>query len=441
MKKKILIVGLITAMTLNLCACGKDDKAQEDTSTEVASTDSPVSEDQPDAAKVPELEKPVVTVESLIQNHRDNVKSASGTMNLIMDIKCEIDETELEDYDEDYLEDGLLSVLSIEADIQTESDEKATHSVGTMGMNMFGFDYQMPMESYTDLVNYKNYNYNAYEDVDENGEAVEVSEWTVSDMDADEVSDITQSTLSNLANAVLTETEDQYVISGKISVSDMGVDMLEDVAGSDNFDTSCMCDTEYTFDKETQFLTSYKYDLSAAYDTEDYENAVCVFIISGTMYDHNATTVTIPEDVIANAVVDTDSFDFDEYDIEIEDPIATTVFDAEYLSYDDLIDTWLYRYPMIGEDYEVGDDSTIDAVIRSVSEYVNLYSDSELVDEWQYATSTLNKYEITALLLIGDLYDMSDEYEDALMNCLSSEEYSQVVADGYELYVELCAVE
>lgn len=429
MKKKILIIGLATAMSLGLCACSKDDKTQSETTTETRETESYTNEDQPDAAKVPELT--VVTAEDLIQNHRDNVKSASGTMKIVIDIDYPVDENEVGEDEQQYLENGYASVLNLEAEVQTASDENASHAVGSMSMSMFGFNYQMPMESYVDFVNHKTYNYNSDEET-------ATDEWIVSIMSDDDTSDATQGALADLLDAALTETEDSYVITGKLSAADMGIDLLG-ATSTDSLDASCLCDAVYTFDKKTQFLTSYQYDLSAAYSNEDYEDAVCVFIVSGTMYDHNATVVEIPEDVIVSAVVDTESsFEYD-YEDEYEENIVVTVFNAEYLSNDNLIDTWLYRYPMIGLDYEMGSNDDIDNVIRKLARYVNYCSDSELTEEWEYI-SAMDKYEIAAMLLLGDLYDISDEYKEALSNSFSDMDTNQTIADGFNLYLDICGL-
>ncbi len=307
MSKKRWILFVVTLLMFALVACGQSDNEAP------TATEAPTEKVEPTATPtVVPTEAPVVEEPETIPTLEELIAINADTQNLSQNYKIDLKLA----FDMEFESDGVTAGISMNMDGENLSYENVSYSDVSVDMNFLGLEQKTREKQYiiNDIDgNTTEYTYSAEEDVWYKSEYV--------DLDADTVDGLMGDFFDTEADEfTVTETtsDDKNIYITAIVSPDWdleGMDLFSGL-GMENIDFSVTCN--FVFDKVTHVLVSV--EIVCEYGdlvSEDLrENGVKSISIDEftVLFMPNNTPVSVPEDVIANAVVE----DEDDYDWEFD---------------------------------------------------------------------------------------------------------------------------
>lgn len=452
MKKKLLAIVLVASMAFSLCACSfkigeekplsevLDDKSEEEVKEDVNEHTEIVTE-----TKEPTSDEEII---ELLMSNLDAVETFSDKMVVDVSAKMELDEETRKAYESlGNSPEDIDNTVSFYIEAQQDIGKEASHSYGTIKVNMMGMSFEMPTETYVDKAS--NIVYDS-----EYNLSTGSSTWTKSVSLTDELPDL--SSFKDIENPVLSEMDNYYIIKATTTNYEMASADLEGLTQSTDSDTSVPVILK--FDKKTKFITSIEFDVADIMDESEYEYTSCD--VRMDFFNHNNVDVIIPATVISSAI-DADAqegvgsdLDFSSIGSDISSlgsgsslqvsdnlNLAQAISGKSYLYADDIVSLWLYQYPAVGSSYKYmaeGNDEVIDDIILSLQVYLNNYTEEELIDYLDYIGQCTDD-DIAALILLGDLDYLSGEYRTKMQQLVVDKGLADSLGATY--YKQLCGVE
>lgn len=226
---------------------------------------------------------------------------------------------------EDFGADGNMElVMEMEADM--ESDEDTTLLNGKAKVKVFGMTIEQKMKEYTQIEGdtQTRYSWSDEEDV-----------WTYVTEDAEEkekTKSIDPAIFRDLNLKETTKEDTEYIVIAGMYIEDiakiMDVDIedMMNVAGTEEMDYKDVAfDIEFTFDKETKYLTGFSIDLQDVYSQDGTE--ISVLSVGVENIEFSNESVEIPSSVIREAVEE-NKYTIDE-PVYLEEPMNITTEDDE----------------------------------------------------------------------------------------------------------------
>ena len=413
MKRKLLSLLLVaTMMSSALVGCntgGKDAEVTKATDEFIEEVDKLMGDDSEVVAGEEKTEtvKKEVTAESLFTNAVDESENTSMDLNLVM--KLSMDASAMGADAEGMTVSGKID-LGVEASIKTETDEDTVHSYGNMKLNMFGMDIEVPMDEYYDLSTNPYTAYKATQDA--NGGII----WDLETVD-EVPNSLTNVDFSNVNDEAKIELlpedtdEDYYVVEAL--VTDMDMSSFEELTGQ------TMEDMElpmfFYFDKETEKLSHIETDMTDILKAAGEVEGVTFeeFSFSITINDFNSD-VNIPEEVIKYAGATTSVADSEIAVAANPNSEGKTLLEAYWGTSDYAYNSDMAK--LIGIDEKMFDDAEWGRVYISISNFLNNYTEKELLDYLEYFQYS-SEHEQIALVKIAQYLDgKSTNYNSSVLD-------------------------
>ena len=334
MKRFVSMLSIVLLIATMLCGCGSDKTSSEITDTtkqHVTNMEASKSDVEPTAEPTPTPTPKIPTAEELVNKQSsEGAECGDMDMKLVMDMGISVEENGT----------TMSMDMSMNADIGMRFDVDTMYMDGTMTVNFFGMNMEVPMKQYTQKTEEGNYVYEYDSESDT---------WSVSVQDEEEAEEMVGDFSELLASDVFTDlvldtesSETEYIVTGKLNYSNFsdktGMDMSS-MMPTDGVDYSQMkMDVVMKFSKSDETIKSMKFtvDPSIFTQTEGMEDAeIREFYIEITFNVVGGNIeVEVPKEVLDTATEDTwGSVDWEteEYE-EVELPelgsVAATVTDG-----------------------------------------------------------------------------------------------------------------
>lgn len=399
-----------------------------------------------------------VTAETLLENPFKTDRIDSIDTDVRIDMAFDMDMGELLNEENANQTSKMNAEISADCKIQVTKD--VDYMTGKVCIDVFGVTQEQNIKTYTDLKNGVIYEYNS-----------DAKTWTKSDVtentfDVSILTDLSEKFAEMVESPELKKPEKEdatYIVTGNINMSgltDLLKNNMTDV--SDEIDLSdAKTDIILEFDKESNRLNKITFTLDTdSIDVETLGISLTTFKVEVAINEINDIDVTIPENVIGNAIDNVLGFENDFLEQEFEDA-TTDNFVEEYPSFNEndpieekeqaeekiVISDELYEDIKLCTyifNVDSMDMDTVDALLgqfyKTLPEYeirINLVSflDSYTVSEFKYFMSYFESLGTEPKIATAFLYDMGIINDDFLvLHGIDINEISELVSS----YVEPC---
>lgn len=442
MKKKMLTLVLAVSLVFSLCGCNYEVKVGD----KVIATSEDAVEEEPDSSEKAHgsgkslldssysddddssYDVASVTAESLLSQTYDDVESVSQKIEMVMDFEEKMDADSATD---------VSATIKLHMNAQIDSTKHTEHYFGIVNMEMSGMTFDVPIETYTDIdagITYES----------EYDMSTGTTSWTKSNYEnGSEKTFGAGKITSKVKDATVSEVNNSYIVEGYIPSSEFDDIDVSEMTGIETVETQVpiIC----TYDKDTKYLTAMNVDLTAIIPSSA-EIAVNKCEISTTLFNYNEVDVLIPDTVITSASTSSDFINDSNLSdsgagstFEVDDDLclAQAVMGVDYVDSSDVYEGWLYQYPGVGASYELGSNGVIDEVLYDLSTYLSYYTEKDLIEELEYI-EYYDDYKVAALLLLGDLEYLEDDYRSALEPAFQNAGLTN--GAGANIYLDLCGL-
>lgn len=267
--------------------------------------------------------EPIPIAETLMEQAFDAEKMESGDVDLKILLSATMESQETEGIS---ISGGSIN---IGMDMNVAFDEDTAKMSGTVDVSLLGMNVKTDMESYSQKFEEGTITYT---------KDVESGEWTkdITDMVDDEKSslsirdvmkDFDVSIFSDMKLQEVQDDDKEYVVTSVISKEKvekmMENETYQEMMGEFGFDddadaSNVSFDVKATFDRETESLKSVEFNVNMDEISEE-DVVIDDFKIKLSINKQGDTEVTVPEDIVKNAVEEDDEFLYDDDAVWEED--------------------------------------------------------------------------------------------------------------------------